>query len=62
MKDRLKGGVQSDSAGKGFKALKDSFMQQEQSIKIKDQALFLKKGSMAGEVGRAGLELSLIHI
>ena len=56
IKDRLKGGMQTDSSGKGFKALKDSFMQQEQSIKMKDRSLFLQKGSMAAEVGRAGME------
>lgn len=56
IKDRLKGSMQTDSSGKGFKALKDSFMQQEQSIKMKDKSLFLQKGSMAAEVGRAGME------
>ena len=39
-----------------IRALKNSYMQQGQSVKTKNKSLFLSKDSMASEIGKAGLE------
>ena len=56
IKEKLSKDHSIDTDKNRLRALKNSYMQQGQSVKTKNKSLFLSKDSMATEIGKAGLE------